>query len=192
MSAHPKRRDLELSVIDAAIALDTMIQRAPHWKVEDFDLFEKTKRDLHTAVLGYCAYGLAEPSRTRTVLSAPDTSHEAGEWMKQFALTDACAVFRQIYWAWRNGPREETVGLTCDDVERRLDRSHQTISPRINELRDTGWIIDSGVRRKTRSGRAAIVWTPTRAAIDLVDRAGLPIPVTNMRKQRDNATSSDA
>ena len=41
-----------------------------------------------------------------------------------------------------------------------MERTHQSISARVNEFKDTGWIIDSGTRRKTRSGRAAIVWTP--------------------------------
>ena len=177
MSAHPKRRDLELSLIDAAMALDT------HLVINGSrgDLSPKQvelEKALHTAVLGYCAYGLAEPRRTRTVMSAPDTSHEAGEWMKQFALTDACAVFTRIYWSWRRG-----LGLTCDEIEMYLDRTHQSISARINELRDSGWIIDSGKRRKTRSGRAAIVWTPTQAALDLVDRAGLPIAIDTPRKE---------
>ena len=88
--------------------------------------------------------------------------------MKQFALTDAAAVFRQIFFAWRRATAERNAagprGITCDEVEVALDRTHQSMSPRVNELRDTGWFVDSGVRRKTRSGRAAVVWTPSQAS----------------------------
>lgn len=51
-----------------------------------------------------------------------------------------------------------TNGLTCDDVECLEGLSHQTVSARIRRLAQLGRIVDSGLRRKTRSGRAAIVW----------------------------------
>jgi hypothetical protein len=111
--------------------------------------------------------------------------------MKQFALTDAGAVFAKIYFAWRRSRRlqermnvyrgtnypVENDGLTTEEVEEALERKHQSISPRVNELRDTGWLVDSGERRKTSSGRNAIVWTPTQAALEAVDEHGLPIVV---------------
>jgi Fic family protein len=49
-------------------------------------------------------------------------------------------------------------GLTCDEIEQILDMKHQTVSARILELRRKGLIEDSGERRKTRSGRKAVVW----------------------------------
>lgn len=49
-------------------------------------------------------------------------------------------------------------GSTCDEVEQTLDLKHQTASPRLRELAQTGRIRDSGARRLTRSGRKAIVW----------------------------------
>jgi Mn-dependent DtxR family transcriptional regulator len=49
-------------------------------------------------------------------------------------------------------------GLTCAEVEERLSLAHQTASARINELARMGVIKDSGERRLTPSGRAAIVW----------------------------------
>jgi len=52
----------------------------------------------------------------------------------------------------------ETGGATCDEVERKLELMHQTASARIWELRKAGFIRDSGATRKTRSGRAAVVW----------------------------------
>jgi len=49
-------------------------------------------------------------------------------------------------------------GATCDEVEGALDMRHQTASPRVNELAGRGAIVDSGRRRKTRSGRNAVVY----------------------------------
>lgn len=47
---------------------------------------------------------------------------------------------------------------TVDELVVALDRPHQSVSARVNELRDNGWIEDSGVTRLTRSGLNAIVW----------------------------------
>lgn len=49
-------------------------------------------------------------------------------------------------------------GMTCDEVEASLGMRHQTASARIRELALSGAIVDSGTRRKTRSGRSAVVW----------------------------------
>ena len=48
---------------------------------------------------------------------------------------------------------------TCDEVEVALRMSHQTASARIRELSLMGLIVDSGDRRKTRSGRKARIYT---------------------------------
>lgn len=53
-------------------------------------------------------------------------------------------------------------GLTCDEVEEKTALRHQTASARITELRDMGFIEDSGKQRKTRSDRNAIVWIPMK------------------------------
>jgi len=49
-------------------------------------------------------------------------------------------------------------GKTCDDIEYILSGRHQSISARIRELVQLGHIVDSGRRRKTRSGRNAAVY----------------------------------
>ena len=56
----------------------------------------------------------------------------------------------------RQGPH----GMTCDEAERALGMRHTTVSARINELatREPVLVIDSGRRRVTSGGRAAIVW----------------------------------
>ncbi len=50
-------------------------------------------------------------------------------------------------------------GATCDEVENALLMAHQTASPRILELRQTGDVVDSGrERRRTKHGEWATVW----------------------------------
>jgi hypothetical protein len=51
-----------------------------------------------------------------------------------------------------------SVGGTCDELEQAMGLSHQTASARLRELNLKSKIVDSGERRKTRAGRAAIVW----------------------------------
>lgn len=59
-------------------------------------------------------------------------------------------------------------GATDEELERHLNGRHQTISARRRELVLKGLARDSGERRKTSSGRDAIVW---------VTHDGSPIPV---------------
>ena len=44
---------------------------------------------------------------------------------------------------------------TCDELEQHLDLKHQSCSACITKLQDKGVIEDSGIKRKTRSGRLA-------------------------------------
>lgn len=55
------------------------------------------------------------------------------------------------------------AGMTCDEVEVESNMLHQTVGPRIKELRDRGLIEDSGKKRPTRSERPAIVWVAKAA-----------------------------
>lgn len=48
-------------------------------------------------------------------------------------------------------------GATVDEIEMALGMSHQTASARASELKATGQVVDSTVRRPTRSGRFAAV-----------------------------------
>ena len=51
-----------------------------------------------------------------------------------------------------------TGGSTCDEIEAALDLRHQTASARVRELALLGRVRDAGGRRRTRSGRQAVVW----------------------------------
>jgi predicted transcriptional regulator len=52
-----------------------------------------------------------------------------------------------------------TANPTSDRIEEVSGLKHQTVSAQIRHMTSAGLIHDSGHRAKTRSGRAAIVWT---------------------------------
>jgi len=54
-------------------------------------------------------------------------------------------------------------GGTNDECEQALRMRTQTVTARVNELHRLGLLRDSGRRRKTRTGRRAIVWTANTA-----------------------------
>lgn len=146
MSNRSKRRAAELAVIDAA--------RRCH--VGDANL-QPAVAKLSQAVQALDA--LPPPGVGRVYVGAdhPQTSREAADWVASKVGELIGEVFISIAAAANNGAR----GLTTDQLQQRLWGAHQSISPRVTELRQAGWITDSGIRRKTRSGRAAIVWEPT-------------------------------
>ena len=59
-------------------------------------------------------------------------------------------------------------GTTCDQAEETLGMRHQTCSARIRELVLKDRILNSGDRRKTRSGRNAIVYVLPEHHPDIV------------------------
>jgi hypothetical protein len=50
------------------------------------------------------------------------------------------------------------TGATCEELGYDLDLRHQTCGPRLKELATAGRVVDTGMRRRTHSGRKAIVW----------------------------------
>ncbi|MCA1379516.1 MarR family transcriptional regulator [Bradyrhizobium sp. BRP05] len=84
-----------------------------------------------------------------------DTSMAAADSM----LTDAPTLRDNILAFIR---REGDA--TCDEVEVRCNLTHQTASARIRELVLQGKLVDTGDRRKTRSGRKARVYEAAEAA----------------------------
>ncbi len=80
-----------------------------------------------------------------------DTSVSAAEAMKPKAAAIRLRLLAELQL--RGG-----TGATCDELEQAFGMSHQTVSARLREMNLKGTILDSGARRKTRSGRAAIVW----------------------------------
>lgn len=83
--------------------------------------------------------------------SNPSTSKGAAESVKERA-----APMRQRFLAELQV--RGSFGATCDELEQAFDMAHQTVSARFTELKLKGLVVDSGKKRPTRSGRAAIVW----------------------------------
>ena len=87
---------------------------------------------------------------TLTALQRADTSWQARQSMEPHLerlerdVVDALRLYAS--------------GLTCDELERVLNLSHQTCSARVNTLWRKGILCKAGVTRKTRSGRAAQVY----------------------------------
>ncbi len=80
-----------------------------------------------------------------------ETSREAAQSIEPVALSLREQVFAEI-------KRCGDYGATCDQIEHSMDGRHQTISARVRELALSGRIFSNGDKRKTRSGRNALVW----------------------------------
>lgn len=52
-------------------------------------------------------------------------------------------------------------GMTVDELEVLSHSAHQTASARVHDLEARGDVYNTGKKRKTRSGRTAIVWHVT-------------------------------
>lgn len=84
----------------------------------------------------------------------PDTSHQAARYAAKTAATHRALALRELATA---GPR----GLTDFDLAARTRIPQTSIGKRRGELRDAGLVEDSGTRRPSPSGTAAIVWRVT-------------------------------
>jgi len=83
-----------------------------------------------------------------------DTSRDAADSMRGHAADVRARVFDYIAACGLDG-------ATADEVLVALRLSHQTGSARVSELARDGVIVDSLMRRRTRSGRAAVVYKPS-------------------------------
>ena len=83
--------------------------------------------------------------------SNPTTSKDAAESVKPTASAIRVRILAELQV-------RGSTGATCDELEQAMDLSHQTASARLREMALKGAIVDSGNKRSTRSGRAAIVW----------------------------------
>lgn len=80
-----------------------------------------------------------------------DTSEEAADAIASEAERLRATVLELIV---RRGEK----GRTADEIVSKMGVRHHTGAPRVTELHQMGLIVDSGKRRPTRSGKAAIVW----------------------------------
>lgn len=100
----------------------------------------------------------------------PETAHKAAAK----AMPRSGTLRRQVYdTIAAAGPR----GATDDEIEKGLNRSHQSVSGARNTLSGDDLIRDSGLRRKTRYRNDAIAWVVTNpeAMADLGATATTPL-----------------
>jgi len=148
MTSRSTRRAAEMAIINAA-----------HTYVAD-PQGPGNYRRLIVAVEEHDQIGLDATTQPAFSHNSTDTSAEAGASVNTHVGKLARQCFDEIEVVYNSGSH----GLTVDQLEQLLNRSHQSVSARVNELRDKGWVVDSGERRKTRSGRKAIVWQPSTAS----------------------------
>lgn len=100
-----------------------------------------------------------DPTLDPPCVASSDTSRDAAKSMKGHTPRLRGEVLKLF-----NHPNiVGSEGWTCDEIEIQTGLSHQTCSPRVHELAKIGAIVDSGERRKTRTGRRATVWKLTNA-----------------------------
>jgi hypothetical protein len=93
----------------------------------------------------------AQETKLPPYVRSSKTSKQAAESVAPVCESLRDKIFRAIFAAG-------VKGKTCDECEEDLSMSHQTTSARIRELRQQRSILDTGLLRKTRSGRNAAVY----------------------------------
>ena len=83
-----------------------------------------------------------------------DTSYEAALRILGTAQTKRGRVYRYIR-------DRKQLGATDEEIQFTLNMDPNTERPRRRELQIGKFIVDSGDRRLTRSGRKAVVWVST-------------------------------
>jgi hypothetical protein len=100
-------------------------------------------------------FHVERPPLTREVFAVsrnhPETSHEMAAKAAPRSGTLRATIYDLI-------ADRGHLGLTCDEAEQILNRSHQSVSATFNSLKNDEWIVDSGERRLTRYANRAIVW----------------------------------
>lgn len=87
----------------------------------------------------------------------PETSYEAAE-----KASDAAASLRRRVFAFISCCGEE--GATAHEVHEYFQLDKNSTSPRITELKQAGFIIDSGRRRASENCGRSIVWVDSNVA----------------------------
>lgn len=154
VSRHRQLKDAQTAVNEAVAAWSTLVQKigfAPHMNPMALNLlnawteFDQLRRDLD----GPSAH------------AARDTSANAAKGLPPLKSGHLRRLIVRTLAGHYSGYHD---GLTCKELEHRLRKAHENVSPQVNYLERAGWIRNSGRTRANPSGRAAIVWEPTEAA----------------------------
>lgn len=153
-----KKIELEQAVIRAARAwCDVLRDPRAEMYTQSQDLEDAVQAlDAHQPVKRLDAPG-------RWVEGSPETSAAAAQLARPALTSTRHAIICQIAV---HGAHPAGRGLTDQELEHRLKRSHTTVSSARNFLVEGGWLQDSGYVRKNTSGRDAVVWELTPAARD--------------------------
>src|SRR5687767_11665790 len=143
MTSNSKQRAAEQAVIDAAFVWFAEPATKP---------MSPGELALAGALRELRELRLELPDQARSSRGHPVTSDQAAAWMRGPRAKSAAARIVREVWDW------PITGRTVDELIASLGMPHQTCSPRVNELRNDGWLVDSGQKRATRSGNEAIVW----------------------------------
>lgn len=174
MTLNSRRIAAQQELIDASIMWAALDQRMTDFEAEGIDdvpddeiidlSFEwlQASSTLRQKVDALLALQLETPGKVKAPWPKPETSQEAAAYMAQYVEKPLGQIWLVIARAYRLG----SVGLTCEQVEYMTGIRHTTASARVNQLRDTGWIRASGVRRRNVSGRSADVYTPTAFGLE--------------------------
>ena len=103
-------------------------------------------------------FHVERPPLKRDVFHLSKNQPETSVAMAEKALPKTGTLRATIYGIIDRSPD----GYTCDEMEIKLNRSHQSVSATFNSLKRDDWIVDSGRRRATRYGNLAIVWVATK------------------------------
>ena len=87
-----------------------------------------------------------------------ETSREAAEFNKTGKLTIRDEV-RNLF--------QHNNMLTVEDVSRLLNRAEISVQPRISELKNEGFLKDSGARRQGKWGTNITVWCRSEKQMEL-------------------------
>lgn len=141
---------------DAAVA--RLIEAVGRWRAGYIGPVPVTTNVIVTNVLNaydhLVSIPLEVPTEPKANIAAPLTAHWAARSMRNLTLHG-----RILTCFFRSDMR--SIGWTVEELEHRLNLRHQTCSPRINELRNSGWIYAPGDTRKNISGREAEVYVLT-------------------------------
>jgi hypothetical protein len=88
--------------------------------------------------------------RQTTVAGRHHNSHEAARRALGRSGTQRVKIYELV--------KAHPEGLTADDVQRLTGFPVNSVNPRVNELVNDGYLVDTGRRRETRYGVPATVW----------------------------------
>ena len=150
-----------------AAALNRLVEAVGEWRRQhptQLDALTESRNDERRMIDAYDdleRIPLDLPDDPPRRLAAPLTSHWAAKAMKGNTLN--ARILTRMY--------RSSHGWTVEDLEDFFGVTHQSMSPRVNELRNSGWIFADGTTRPNRSGRDAEIYRLTQLGFDTLRAA---------------------